>query len=182
MRRAMVAALVTVVSVGYPVDAAVLCQRHSGALFVRPACKKKETPVDPAAVGLSGPKGDTGAPGEARAYACSEVSVDGTLVVGCQGRPSKNVVSIVANSFQDNVTCFVLDPSIDAASAIAVASFADASLTTSVNVILSAIGTNDQVGCPANSIVVRTGRFRQEDTGTGMFLESARLPVNIAIM
>jgi hypothetical protein len=188
MPRTLVFTLLLAVVGTAAADAAVLCQRRSGALFVRPACKKKEVPVDPVALGLVGPRGDAGtpgapgSPGEARAYACSDVSFDGTLVAPCVGRPSKNIVAIVANPFADNVTCFVLDPSIDAASAVAVASFADAPITTSVNVIINVIGTNDQVGCPANSIVVRTGRFRQADAGTGMFLESARLAVNVAVM
>ena len=182
MPRTLIVVLLMAMAVGPAVDAAVLCQRHSGALFVRPACKKKEVPVDLAALGVVGAKGDSGAPGEARAYACTDVSFDGTLVAPCVGRPSKNVVSIVANPLADNVTCFVLDPSIDASSAVAVASFADAGITSSVNVIVNVIGTDDQVGCPANSIVVRTGRYRQADAGTGMLLEAARLAVNLAVM
>ncbi|HEV7734568.1 MAG TPA: hypothetical protein VGR62_20510 [Candidatus Binatia bacterium] len=191
MRRNLIVVIVVAVAVASSVDASVLCQRRSGALFVRDACKKKEVAVNASALGLVGPAGDAGtpgtpgtpgAPGEARAYACSDVSFDGTLVAACVGRPSKNVVSIIANPLAENVTCFVLDPSIDAASSIAVASFADAGITSSVNIILNVIGTNDQVGCPANSVVVRTGRFRQADAGNGMLLEAARLAVNVAVM
>jgi len=50
--------------------AAVLCARKSGALKLRDAaCKGKETQVDPAALGLQGPKGDPGTDGSAFAYA-----------------------------------------------------------------------------------------------------------------
>lgn len=182
MQKTLTVTLVLAIAGAAAADAAVLCQRRSGAIVVRPACRKKEVPVDLVALGIVGPKGDTGAPGESRAYACSDVSFDGTLVAPCVGRPSRNVVSIIANPLASNVTCFVLDASIVAASAIAVASFADAPTTTSVNVIINVIGTDDQVGCPANSIVVRTGRYRQADSGTGMLLESARLAVNLAVM
>jgi hypothetical protein len=44
-------------------DAAVFCQKQSGAVFIRDACKKKETQVNLAAFGAVGPKGDTGAQG-----------------------------------------------------------------------------------------------------------------------
>jgi len=44
--------------------ALVLCQKKSGAVFVRSACKKKETPLDPVALGLQGPPGNTGAKGD----------------------------------------------------------------------------------------------------------------------
>jgi hypothetical protein len=48
---------------GAQAGAAVLCQKRSGALSVRTACKKKEAVVDPIALGLRGPKGDQGDPG-----------------------------------------------------------------------------------------------------------------------
>jgi hypothetical protein len=48
---------------GAQAEAAVLCKKASGALSVRTACKKKETVVDPLALGLRGPKGDQGDPG-----------------------------------------------------------------------------------------------------------------------
>ena len=41
---------------------AVLCQKRSGVLVIRSACKKKEALADVAAVGLMGPKGDQGSP------------------------------------------------------------------------------------------------------------------------
>jgi hypothetical protein len=51
-------------------DAAVICQKKSGALLVRPtACKKKETAVNLADFGAVGPKGDPGDPGTAGASA-----------------------------------------------------------------------------------------------------------------
>jgi hypothetical protein len=42
---------------------AVLCQKRSGAVVVRDACKKKETALDLAQFGAVGPKGDKGDPG-----------------------------------------------------------------------------------------------------------------------
>lgn len=44
--------------------ALVLCQKKSGAVFVRSTCKKKETRLDPVALGLQGPPGNTGAKGD----------------------------------------------------------------------------------------------------------------------
>ena len=49
-----------------PASAALLCQKRSGAVVVRDACKRKERPLDLAelgAVGPSGPMGDPGADG-----------------------------------------------------------------------------------------------------------------------
>jgi hypothetical protein len=42
---------------------ALLCRTRAGALFVRDACKRKETAVDPATLGGPSPSGDTGAKG-----------------------------------------------------------------------------------------------------------------------
>jgi hypothetical protein len=50
--------------------AKVLCSNKKGALFVRDACKAKETAADPAALGLTGPQGlqgPSGPPGSAGA-------------------------------------------------------------------------------------------------------------------
>ena len=63
MRRESLVAIVTalaVAGVSAPADAVVLCVKKSGALFLRDACKRKETQVDPASFGATGP---TGAPG-----------------------------------------------------------------------------------------------------------------------
>ncbi len=182
MRRGFIGAMAIALAVAATAHASVLCQKRSGALFARDTCKKKETTVDPAALGLVGPKGDPGSAGEARAFACSTASFDGSLVAPCVGRPSTKITSIIANPVVDNVTCFVLDPSIDAKSAVVIAGFSEAAIGTFVNVILYAYGTDDQVGCPANSIVVATGHWRQADAGTGMYLESARLSLSVAVM
>ena len=46
-----------------PASGAVLCQKKSGVVVVRAACKKKETALDLAQFGAVGPKGDPGEPG-----------------------------------------------------------------------------------------------------------------------
>jgi hypothetical protein len=51
------------IAVAAPTPAAVLCQKKSGAVFVRATCKTKETALDLAAFGAVGPKGDKGDPG-----------------------------------------------------------------------------------------------------------------------
>jgi hypothetical protein len=43
--------------------ASVLCQKKSGAVFVRNTCKKKETLLDVSALGLVGPRGQQGIQG-----------------------------------------------------------------------------------------------------------------------
>ncbi len=43
-----------------PAFADVLCKKKSGVVVVRTTCKKKETALDPTALGLQGPKGDKG--------------------------------------------------------------------------------------------------------------------------
>src|SRR5437870_5000922 len=68
MRRESLVTIVTglaLAGVSVQVDAAVLCAKKSGALFLREACKRKETPVAPAAFGTgpTGPAGDTGPTG-----------------------------------------------------------------------------------------------------------------------
>lgn len=71
--------------VAMPVHAAVICQKRNGAMFVREACKKKETAVDLAAFGAVGPAGPAGAPGVAGADATAlwaVVNADGTLARG----------------------------------------------------------------------------------------------------
>ena len=46
-------------------DGAVLCQKPTGVIVVRAACKKKETALDLSQFGATGPKGDPGEPGPA---------------------------------------------------------------------------------------------------------------------
>jgi hypothetical protein len=186
MRRLLVLVMAMTLAGASAAPGALLCQKPSGALFAREACKKKETAVDPAALGLVGPKGDAGtpgAPGEARAFACADASADGTLVVPCVGRPTKNVTSVVKSTANDGTTCFVLDPSIPADSAVAIASFSDPFYTSAVNAIINVIATTATfTGCPANSVAVTTGRYRQADPGLGMDFELRRLGVSIAVM
>ncbi|HXJ36130.1 MAG TPA: hypothetical protein VMS22_19025 [Candidatus Eisenbacteria bacterium] len=182
MLRSFVMALTFLSAAAAVGQAAVLCQKRSGALFARESCKKRETVVDPASLGLVGPKGDAGPAGEARAFACSQTSVGGLVAEPCAGLPSKNVTSIVANPVLVDVTCFVLDPSIDAKSAVILTTFHDPGFNDSVNVIQSAVGTDDQVGCPANSVAVLTGRYRQDTMTNGMVFEAVRLSVAIAVM
>lgn len=167
---------------------ALLCQKPSGALFARDACKKKETTVDPAALGLIGPKGDAGAPGapgapgEARAFACSDASGDGSLVAPCAGKPMKNILQIVASTANQGVTCFVVDPSIPVDGAVAIASFGEPFFGASVNVIINVSARASMPGCPANSVAVTTGRYRQNGTTLGMDLELIRLALSVAVM
>jgi hypothetical protein len=60
----LLACLVAVTSA----EAALLCQKKSGVVVVRAdACRKKETPVDAAALGLVGPAGPAGPSGPAGA-------------------------------------------------------------------------------------------------------------------
>jgi Collagen triple helix repeat (20 copies) len=57
-----------IVLAGEPALGAVFCQRKSGAIFVRPGCKGRETQInmaDVGAVGPPGPQGAAGAPGTA---------------------------------------------------------------------------------------------------------------------
>jgi hypothetical protein len=51
------------IAVAAPTPAAVICEKRSGAVFVRATCRKKETALDLAAFGAVGPKGDRGDPG-----------------------------------------------------------------------------------------------------------------------
>ena len=44
-------------------DAATLCANASGSVFVRAACNPNETPLDPVALGLVGPRGPAGPQG-----------------------------------------------------------------------------------------------------------------------
>ena len=87
-------------------EGAVFCQKKSGAVFIRDACKKKETQVNLGALGAVGPKGDKGdqgnpgAPGSALGYA--RVLDDGTLVTD----DSKNVTQANVSKGNSGETCF----------------------------------------------------------------------------
>src|SRR2546427_11092881 len=59
---AMVAGM-AVGSTALPARALVVCKKKSGAVFLRDACKKKETVVDPAAFGATGPQAPAGPQG-----------------------------------------------------------------------------------------------------------------------
>ncbi len=164
-------------------DAALVCQKKSGAMFVRAACKKKETPVDLGTLGALGPKGDkgdTGEPGQARAYACSETSDEASASL-CANKAVKGVTSVVANTTYPGYTCFVLDSSIDAESAVVLAALNGGLFGGGkANTIISAFGSSNFLGCPMNSVVVITGRHTNDTTFLG--LEFAILGVNIAVM
>src|SRR2546428_530998 len=56
-------AVVLCVTCSVPARGAILCKRKSGVVVVRETCKKKEALLDPAALGLRGPKGDPGVQG-----------------------------------------------------------------------------------------------------------------------
>src|SRR5438128_8998064 len=59
---AMVAGM-AVGSTALPARALVVCKKKSGAVFLRDACKKKETAVAPASFGATGPQGPAGPQG-----------------------------------------------------------------------------------------------------------------------
>jgi len=191
-----VVVLALVVVAGTGVDAAVICQKKSGTMVIRESCRKKEVQVDLSAFGAvgpqgapgergpEGPSGERGEPGEAgtaRAYACS-FSADGTTVSFCSGRAAKNVTSVVANTTYPDSTCFVLDPSIDAASAVVVASLNTTSAYSGgkINALISADGFANYLGCPPNSVLVVTARHTND--GAFLGLEPTILGVNIAVM
>lgn len=86
--RVVLGAGVIVLAAAVGVQPAALCQKKSGALFARAACKKKEAPVDPVALGLQGPKGDTGDRGEPGLGFCAPTYTDagdGTITDSCTG-------------------------------------------------------------------------------------------------
>ncbi|HXJ34797.1 MAG TPA: SUMF1/EgtB/PvdO family nonheme iron enzyme [Candidatus Eisenbacteria bacterium] len=67
--------VVTALSIAQPGVTAVLCQKKSGAVFIRSSCKKKESPVDLSQFGAVGPKGDPGPPGIGPLTTCPADSV-----------------------------------------------------------------------------------------------------------
>jgi hypothetical protein len=113
MRRIGIVAVLVSWALGVAaVHAAVFCEKKSGAVAIRDACKKKETPVNLADFGAVGPKGDAGSPGTpgtpgtpGAAVAYAHVLANGTV----DAANSKNVTS--ANVTLDNggivpVFCF----------------------------------------------------------------------------
>ena len=62
---AIISAALLVVAAGTWAHADVLCKNKKGVLASRTTCKSKETQIDPAALGLIGPKGDKGDKGDA---------------------------------------------------------------------------------------------------------------------
>jgi hypothetical protein len=140
---------------GIAAEASVLCQKHSGALFVRESCRKKETAVEPKTLGLVTQEENGG---RVRAFACTTASADGTLIAPCPGRAPKNVT--LSTGIAPNATCFNLDPSIDVQSAVPIVSLADTNALTGqgVNLIVSVINGGFAV-CGPNAITVFTGRY-----------------------
>lgn len=117
MRYVVSAVVITALLAAGPACAAVLCQKRSGAVFVRPtACRKKEKAVDLTQFGAAGPKGDKGDPGAAgaagAARAYGRILSDGTLDA------SHDNAGIVGVRKTPTYTCVKLAPSIDATKAI----------------------------------------------------------------
>ena len=92
-RRVFVAVLFSWAVGVVGVRAAVFCEKKSGAVVVRDACKKKETALDLASFGALGPKGDPGTPGmpgsPGAAVAYAHVLANGSV----DAANSKNVTS-----------------------------------------------------------------------------------------
>jgi len=80
---ACVFAVLIVVAAATCARADVLCKNKKGVLASRTACKSKETQIDPAALGLVGPKGDKGDAGVSARWAL--VKGDGTIVAQSGG-------------------------------------------------------------------------------------------------
>jgi hypothetical protein len=80
MRMLMVVAVV--LTIAMPAGAAVVCQKKSGAMFVRDACKKKETAVDLSQFGAVGPTGPSGNDGADATALWAVVNTDGTMARG----------------------------------------------------------------------------------------------------
>jgi hypothetical protein len=74
--------VVMALTIAMPAGAAVVCQKKSGAMFVRDVCKKKETPVDLSQFGAVGPTGPAGEDGADATALWAVVNGDGTLARG----------------------------------------------------------------------------------------------------
>ena len=82
----IVSAALLVVATGTWAHADVLCKNKKGVLASRTSCKGKETPVEPAALGLTGPKGDKGDKGDAAPGArWALVGGDGVIIAQSGG-------------------------------------------------------------------------------------------------
>ena len=83
---AIISAVLLVVAAGTWAHADVLCKSKKGMLASRATCKSKETQINPAALGLIGPKGDKGDKGDAGPGArWALVSGDGAIVAQSGG-------------------------------------------------------------------------------------------------
>ncbi|HXJ34198.1 MAG TPA: hypothetical protein VMS22_09190 [Candidatus Eisenbacteria bacterium] len=80
----VISAALLVFAAGTWASAEVLCKNKKGVLASRTTCKGKETTVDPAALGLVGPKGDKGDKGDAAAR-WAVVKDDGTIAAQSGG-------------------------------------------------------------------------------------------------
>ncbi len=118
MRSAIRVAVALVVAVVTTADAAVICQKKSGAMFVRDACKKKETRVDLATFGAVGPPGPPGMP-TAISFAAPASTPATTifdsgklsLIASCSGM---GLVTLVAKTAVDNASIRSYGNSFDA--------------------------------------------------------------------
>jgi len=86
VRGALVVVLVLAAAAATHAD--VLCRKRNGALAARASCTRTESQVDPAALGLVGPRGQdgltgptgaTGAPPDGFVVAFARIRADGTL-------------------------------------------------------------------------------------------------------
>jgi hypothetical protein len=87
MRRFSIVLLIAHAVAG-PAEALVACKTRAGAVVVRDACRRKETPIDLATFGVAGPAGTpgaTGSPGRAAAYVADAAGLELGPVVYAEG-------------------------------------------------------------------------------------------------
>ena len=81
--------LAILLSTTMPAPASVLCSKKNGIVVVRDACKKKESALDPAALGMQGPQGDQGIQGppgqQGPGAQFAVIAGDGTVVAQSGG-------------------------------------------------------------------------------------------------
>jgi hypothetical protein len=102
MRKVMLSLIGFTFLVGTPARALVMCQKKSGAVFVRETCKRKETALNPDALGLrgpAGPPGSTGDPGPFPTTLPSGQTVRGAYRVSSQTVGSATVLVNDTQSF-----------------------------------------------------------------------------------